>query len=349
MVYKFIFLIIVALFQVQSAFSQNQMDKEMASGPQCEIYKGSIDYSCIETQLKGDGLGGWVHAAVKDQFIFVFTWRDPQNFFVNVQLPMSSKSPLIIDSLSKLKRHDRINIKGSFFHNDAPIRHINVSDIEVIEAYHGANDDYLYDPNLPDKIAQGNHLIGKVHAVADEGKVLVIETGDRVFPVFNKKPDLTKDLYRNDKIEIQYFIPFVPNKPMHIELDTELDKPLTVLNSIVSGHNEPIQLKGPLVMYPKSPQIIFNVYALRLEDSDGVKWDYTLVNFEDVDLFKKIREKLEEAWNKLDAEAKYDRNKYINPQILVEVSGIKNVVDPGQANPQVLINDINDLKITFLK
>lgn len=315
----------------------------------CEVpVTGEIDMSCIEQQLQGDGLGGWVHASVQDQLLFVFTWRRPQNFFVNLQLPMTSNDPVVLQQLQQLRRHDRIIIKGGFINNNAPIEHINVTDLQVIEPYQGINESFEYDPNLPQEILNGNRLIGKVHATGNGGSVLVIEVGDRVYPVFNSRPELVANLYRNDKIEIFYNVQIFPTRPPHLSLDVSVQAPITVLEEIVQGHGEAITLTGPLVMFPQSPQIIFNIYALRAEDSDGVKRNYTLVNFSDFDLFTEIREKLEAAWNNLSAEAKYDRNKYINYKIEVEAHGIKNVQSPLQANPQILLNSIDDINIQFL-
>lgn len=336
--------IVLVSFNAHGYGTQPSIDK---SQPQsCELAGSKeIDMECIGAQLQGEGLGGWVHASVDDQMMFVFTWRRPGNFFVNVQIPMSSKDPAIIQRLLELRRHDRILIKGSYYKNEAPIKHINVSELKVVEAYDGVQEDYQYDQALPNKILSGTSVIGKVHIVANGGSVLVVEVGDRVYPVFNKKPELVKDLYRNDKIEIQYYVSFFPTRPPHLELNVAAKEPVRVIEEIAVGHNQQITLKGPLVMFPKSPQIIFNVYALRTADADGVQRNYTLVNFSDFDLFKALREKLEEAWNKMSASAKYDRNKYINYNIMIEATGTKNVVDPVQANPQILINDLKDLKI----
>lgn len=320
--------------------SQSPVESCESSDPNVEI-----DLSCLEEQLKTTGLGGWVHASVNDQLLMVFTWRKPNNFFVNVQLPMASTDPEMMKKLAALNRHDQIVIKGEFFKNDAPIKHINVSELKIVKAYAGPMEQYEYDPELPKKIMNSTSLIGKVHIVANDGSVLVVETGDRVFPVFNDKPDLARNLYRNDKIELQYTVAISPKRPSHLEVNTFVPNPITVLEEIVEGHDQEIILSGPLVMFPQSPQIKFNVFALRQEDSDGVSRNFTIVNFQDFALFTKIREALQKSWDENLVSAQYDRNKYINRKIWVTVKGKKNVVDPTQANPQILPAAFDDVVI----
>ena len=307
-----------------------------------------IDLDCIEKQLKGDGIGGWVHAAVHDEQMFVFTWRRPGNFFVNIQLPMSSKDPAIIQRLLKLERHDQIILKGEFFKNDAPLKHINVTELKMVKEYTGPSEPYQYDPTLPAEIMNGTSLIAKVHIVANGGAVLVVETGDRVIPVFNPKPELVRDLFRNDKIEIQYRVRIFPQRPSHLELDVLAAEPVRVMEEIAEGHGEEFTMTGALVMFPQSPQIKFNVFALRQEDADGISRNFTIVNFQNIDLFLKIREELQKAWDSAPQSATYDRNKYINRKIQVTVKGVKNLVAPDQANPQIMPEKFEDVEIRFL-
>ncbi len=315
--------------------------------PKCESTDPGVevDLSCIEEQLKTTGLGGWVHASVKDQMVMVFTWRRPGNFFINVQLPMASKDSKIMEQLAQLRRHDQIEIKGEFFKNEAPIQHINVSELKIVKAYDGPEEQYEYDPTLPADIMSGSRLVGKVHIVANGGSVLVVEVGDRVYPVFNDKPELASSLFRNDKIELDYKVQFLPTRPSHLVVDTSVSNPIRVLERIEQGHGTKITLKGPLVMFPESPQIKFNVFALRTEDSDDVRRNFTIVNFSDIDLFFAIRDKLQKVWDQNVASAVYDRNKYINRKIVLTVTGSKNVVAPDQANPQIVPVTIEDVDI----
>lgn len=321
-----------------------------ASNDKCESPKPDVevDLECIENQLKGTGLGGWMHASVQDQQMFVFTWRRPGNFFVNLQFPMSSEDPEILKQILQLKRHDQIVIRGEFFKNEAPLKHINVTELSVVKAYTGPSEDYQYDPDLPNEILNNTSLIAKVHIVANGGAVLVVETGDRVIPVFNSKPDLVRDLFRNDKIEIQYKVRIFPHRPTHLELDVAAALPVRVMEEIAQGHGEEFTISGSLVMFPESPQIKFNVFAVRQEDSDGIRRNFTVVNFQDINLFFKIKDELQKAWDSASQHAQYDRNKYINRRIKVTAKGTKNLVAPDQANPQVVPDKLEDVTIEFL-
>ena len=131
-------------------------------------------------------------------------------------------------------------------------------------------------------------------------------------------------------------------------VNTELAEPVKVLENIEDGHGSKIILEGPLVMFPKSPQIVFNVFALREEAGDGVTRNFTIINFADFDLFFAIRDKLQKVWDDNVATSEYDRNKYINRKIWLKVTGSKNVVAADQANPQIVPAEIEDVEITIL-
>ncbi len=307
-----------------------------------------VDLECIENQLKGEGLGGWVHASVDDQMVFVFTWRRPGNFFTNIQMPMFSKDPDVLKALQDLKRHDQVILKGSFFSNEAPLKHINVSDVTVVKSFQGPTDNYEYDPTVLPEILNGNKMIAKVHIVANGGRVLVVEKEDRVIPVFNDRPHLTEHLFRNDKIELNYSVRLLPLSPNHIQVNTEMSQPIRVIEAIEDGHGEPFELTGALVMFPQSPQILFNVFAIRQEDGDGIHRNFTIINFEDMKLFEDIRRRFQEVWDAEINSAEYDRNKFINRKIQVTVKGIKNVVSPQQANPQIVPSRLSDIEINLL-
>jgi hypothetical protein len=339
-------LILFVLLSINTAWSQHD---NPGTGELCESSEPNqaIDMQCLEEQLKTTGLGGWVHASVQDQVTLVFTWRRPGDFFTNIQLPMLSEDREIMQQLLQLQRHDQIEIKGEFFENEAPIEHINVTELTVIKAYEGPSEEYEYDPNLMTSILNNDRLIGKVHIVANGGSVLVVELGDRVLPVFNSRPELTNGLYRNDKIELHYQVQYLPMRPNHLIVNPDMDQPVRVIERMVEGHGEPIELTGPLVMFPESPQIRFNIFALRTEDQDLVNRNFTIVNFQDFDLFMAIRQKLQDAWDANILSATYDRNKFINRNIQVTVRGEKNVVSPDQANPQVLPAKIEDVEITI--
>jgi hypothetical protein len=118
-----------------------------------------------------------------------------------------------------------------------------------------------------------------------------------------------------------------------------------VLESITSLHGKPAVIEGALIMFPKSPEIIFNVFAVQQELQSGLKRQYTLVNFEDPAAFAKIREKLQAAWDKHKGETVNGRNKLVSLRIKVKATGTFNEVYPNQANPQILLKSAASVEI----
>ncbi|MGZ3706939.1 MAG: hypothetical protein ACXVA8_13000, partial [Bdellovibrionota bacterium] len=109
-------------------------------------------------------------------------------------------------------------------------------------------------------------------------------------------------------------------------------------------HGKPAALDGELVLFPKSPEIIFNVFALLQHLDNGLTRQYTLVNFDDPALFKKIREKLQAEWDKFPAYVN-GRNKLVSTKVRVRAKGTFNEIDPGQANPQILLKSVDDVEL----
>lgn len=306
-----------------------------------------IDYAAIEKDLTGKGLEGWVHGSSEKMNQFVLTYRTPGNFFEHTEFPLVGESPDKLDLLKKLVRHDHVRVRGTFITNGAPIKHISVKEIDVLEKFSAPEGvkEYHYQAEIPKDLEGKDELIAKVHAVAAEGAVLVVEYKDAVIPIPVMKPELTKNLFRNDKLKIKYFIKKRPGSPTHIGLNPLVKDPITVLESVVQLHGKPAELEGELVMFPKSPQVIFNVFALHQTDADGVDREYTLINFDDPDLFKALREKLQKAWDAQPEGVVNARNKLINTGVRIRAKGTFNVVDPGQANTQILLSTLDSITV----
>jgi hypothetical protein len=313
----------------------------------------SIDLKEVEKLLTTTGLKGEIHGASVHSKLFVLTYRSPDNFFENIQLPLTSVDSAIIATLTNLKRHQSFLVKGNFVENKAPIKHINVTSLELIKDYTSEVDNHRheYKGDLGD-LVNLKEFTGRVHATGAEGKMLVMEYKDRIVPVFVTEPAsqaLVKDLYRGDLVKIRFYVRRSPESPTHISLETQAnlgpnEKALEVKDSLISHHGESVTKTGYLIKFPKSPLIKFNIYALLVEDADGSSIQFTVTNLEDMDLFKKAREKMEKIWDENAASVENDRNKLVNRKVLITAKGTYNMIDRGQANPQIIIHDVNDIK-----
>ena len=302
--------------------------------------ESDISLEDLENQLKGSGLQGWIHAAVNEYDQYVFTYRAPGNFFDHQEFPITTTHPEVSKFLHSAVRHDEVIIKGSFLANGAPIRHIDAEEISLVKKF----DDempypkYSHEAKLPEELLSKSELVGKVHAIAEGGKVLVIEYKDAIIPVVVPKPELTQGLYRNDKITLKYKVRTHPHLPAHVMVDTKQPNPLVVTDKLVAWHGKEGSITGTLVLFPKSPQVVFNVFAIQVIDDNGVKREITLVNFDDPKAFEAIRNKLQEYWDQKPQNIVNARNKYLNLNVRIKATGKFNVVDPGQANMQILLD-----------
>jgi hypothetical protein len=175
--------------------------------------------------------------------------------------------------------------------------------------------------------------------------VLVVEYRDAVLPVFVRDKTQAASLYRGDKIRLHFKIQRHPVRPTHLVLDPKATKPIELLTPIKDQDGKPLDLEGALVYFPQSPQLRFGVYAIQVIDTDGLKLNYTLVNFEDPQVFADIRAKLESFWKANLATVENGRNCLINPQIKIRAVGRGNVMSPNQANPQILLEGVDSVSL----
>jgi hypothetical protein len=310
-----------------------------------------LDLDKFQQQLAGEGVIGEIHGANHVNGVYVFTFRE-KNFFDYTNFSLFAGSAEARQILATLKRHDYVRLKGEITNPKRSQMHIRATSIEVTKAWDVTLPHREQEAKLPQDLWGKREFVGRIHAVAAEGRVLVVEYKDAVIPVPvpEKFLPLTKNLNRSDKVRIHFEEKDKPENPTHITPDPNLEKPIELLNSARSQHGQLMTQEGALVLFPKSPQVQFDVYALQADIGDGVVREYTLVNFENPDLFKKIREKLAQVWAQGPADAVFNgRNKLVNPKIMVKAKGKINFVDPSQANPQVILDKLDDLTFTIAK
>lgn len=308
---------------------------------------GAVDFDKVKTDLEStDGLNVYIHGIDTKHSLYVLIVRG-KDFFDFAQVPMVAGNRAAAAQLATLHRHDFVRIKGTIEPEvRSPQKHILVESIEVTRPFDlGGLPPYERKAKLPDDLKGLSEIIVKVHAIVDEGRIMVVEYKDTNIPVINDEPERVKGLYRSDKIRMKFTIAKHPRMPVHLQI-AKVPDAITVLRSVKGEHERKIDsLCGQLVMFPKSPEIKFNVFAVKHDIGDGYDWTYTLINFEDPDVFKTIREKLQAEWDRREASAIRGRNYYINPDLITCVSGTGNESHSFQANPQVLLDSPE--QITF--
>ena len=318
-------------------------DQEKAPVP------AGIDMDQLEKLLKTDGVTGEIHAADPANRQFVFTYRDPKDFFNNIQIGMVSHNKDVLQFFQSMKRHDRVNIKGEFFHKgeffpESPQPHIEVKSIQMVKSYEApvaASDKFKKTTELPAELKAKNEANFLVHAVLKQGAFMVLEYKDNF--VFVVVPDnkFTKDLYRNDRIKLRYRVQNFPVQPTHLELDIDTSngkQPIVVLDSVHKLHGQKLTQEGRLVRFPKSPQINRDIWAVEQQSPDGNSRTFTLVNFVKKGEQERIDSKLKKWWDANSGTITDGRNKLYKPDLRIKATGIMNVIDPNQANAQMKLN-----------
>jgi hypothetical protein len=306
-----------------------------------------VDLEAFRAELATEqGATGWVHAAVPDLGYYVFTYRSG-SFFNYVDVSLVAPNNDITKKLSLLKRHDKIAVKGVMIENQSPLQHILVENVGMIEAYVGVNhlDRYKHQSNPKDIEDDTRHNF-VVHANIGSGAALAVEYGDVVVPLY-VDPAYTKQtekMYRNDIISARVRKQQRPNAPVHLILaPAKGEKPIEIVDRIVNCHGKQKTITGSLVLFPSSPQITRDIYAIQVEDVNGLVRHWTLVNFENQYAFDQIQTKAAQAWNSFRKSRKHGRNYLINQQIRVNATGVMNIISPSQANPQLILDSAKDL------
>lgn len=298
----------------------------------------------------GRAVEGEIHGAYPALDQYVFTYRAPDNFFEYVEVSLLPATPEVAERLASLRRHDRVRIEGTRAENRSAQMHVEVSSVDVVRKYQGSPEipPYEYAASVPADLEGKDSELFLVHAVNAGGAVLVVERGDVVVPVFVRRPELTRDLARNDVVRLRYEIRRRPDSPVHLEL-ADVENPVEVVSSVTALHDRPADIEGALVMFPRSPQVRFDVFAVLQELPGGMQRQYTLVNFDDPERFTAIREKLSAAWAAAGPQSAVSgRNKLISTKVRVRARGRFNQIDPNQANAQIVLDGPDALEIVTL-
>lgn len=341
--YLNILLVFVSIFLITTWSMVTSADEPCSY--HAEAYEG-LEVTQLSQELESSGLIGRIHGAASTAQLFVMSVREPNNFFSHREFSLVPGDEATKATLSQVNRHDLICIQGDFLENPSPQKHVWVKSAEVLESWPGLGDfpPYERSAGLPAELANQTQFVGKVHAIGEGGKILVVEYKDGVLPIFVEATDYTEGLFRGDIVRLSYTLQERPQQPTHLKLNLESEQPIEVIDAIASWHQQEKTLSGKLVKFPQSPQLNFDVYAIEVE-TQGIKRTFTLVNFDDIDAFTKIREQLAALWDSHVATAVSGRNMLINPDVIVEASGSINVVSPEQANPQLLLDSAEAIRL----
>ena len=309
-----------------------------------EAYEG-LAIASLSQELTNTGLVGRIHGAASESQMFVMAVREPNNFFAHREFSLIPQDEATKDTLDRSNRHDLVCVTGNIIANPSPQQHIALNSIRVLEPWTqpGGFTPYERQANIPVELTEQTSLVGKVHAIGAEGKILVMGYQDAVIPIYVSTTEYTQGLYRGDIVKLTYQIQQHPQRPVHLQLDTTVEQPVEVIDAIASLNEQPKTLTGSLVKFPQSPQLKFDVYAMEV-DTDGIKRYFTLINFENMAEFQNIRQKLAKIWDENAATAVLGRNKLINPEVTIEATGIANIVSPEQANPQILLDNAEQVQ-----
>lgn len=312
----------------------------------CSSSALAVDLGQIEKDLGTVGVEGWIHGSVKGRDLYVFTYRNPKDFFDSVDMSLVSVAPEMTEKLALFSRHDRVLIKGSFMDNPSPQKHVELKSIELIKKYQNAypTHEYEHEVKIPESLEGLSRADFLVHAIAEGGHVLVVEYKDQVLPIYVKNADLSQDLFRNDVVSLSFHIQQRPSEPTHLVVNENEVGAVKVIDSIRDRHGKTVSVEGALVLFPKSPEIIFNVFAVQDEALANCKRQFTLLS-QDPATFTKIRDVLQKAWDFHPGGYVNGRNKLISQKIRVRVTGTFNEINPGQANAQILLDSADSVKL----
>ncbi|MCM8543366.1 MAG: hypothetical protein NE328_24060 [Lentisphaeraceae bacterium] len=297
------------------------------------------------------GINGLIHGADHERRMYVLSWSHPKNFFNRYNLVMAPNSLELAEQFKTLNRGDRIFIQGDVRMNRGQghvlVNQMNIKKRYVPKADHSAGE-FSRMTELPGDLKNKSREVFYIHATEAGNTLLVLEHGDTMVPMIVRKPELVKDLFRGDYVELAFKIDRSssnPYRPNHLTLDHEADRPVKVIDSVVDLHDKEISLEGRLVMFPKSPTINRNIFAIEVPYVGKPARYFTILpsSFEG-DNFKNLLAKIQSHWDANPQLIFKGRNKYIHLELECKAKGKGNVVSPNQANPQIFTS-IDDLHI----
>ncbi|MEI8025901.1 MAG: hypothetical protein WCI18_06110 [Pseudomonadota bacterium] len=378
--------LIASIVLILSACSKKEPHKNEAREPKeefllenskfCELKEGSANRpydptppfrfakELISEKLREGGLKGWIHGAANSYSSYTFTYRseDPKDemaFFKSEQFSLIAGTPEVKEALKALNRHDKVSLHGAILENGSPLVHLKLDRLEILEKYPSAlKNEYKFDPSP--FIERGSfEILGQVHAnVSSEGlgRALILDWKDLLIPIAvpTSLSSDTKDLIRGDIIKISVKVVTSPHSTKHFTLDDSAKQPLKVVDSMRQCHGQERVVEGYLVKFDQSPAIRTDIYAIRVEDLNGIARNFTLFpsstdQEEFVRVFRAVSAKAKVAWTESAFPTLVIRNFSAKKGVRVKANGRINVVSSEQANAQIYLEAPENVTYSELK
>ena len=308
----------------------------------------AFDRTDAQKRLNGTGITGLVHAANSADGLYLMSYLpDPNNFFKRYFISLVPSTAEIRQTLNNLRRNDKIRVRGTLSFRKSSQAHLLLNELEVVESFapgEEAPPTLSLGSSLPtvaSEIERHDVVTALVHAVTDPD-VLVVEIRNKVVPVYVKQPELVQGLGRGDLVGLRMVVRGLPSTPTHGQLvfqRKEGPQVVQVLESFATRNQQRMRVQGRLTLFPKSPLIDRDIWAVEEALPSGLFRYYTLVNFDsqgrltpEMDV---LSAKLRALWNSHSRSVVAGRNKLINNKVHISAEGLVMITTGDQANAQI--------------
>ena len=336
-----------ALIACTDAGNNRTLNEQNKSGSD-EISTGRLDLQQVSNQLKNQGVEGWFLKPQEKNGFFHFTWLHPKGYLTHLQMKLNSTHPDIRQQMEGLKNKDRVLVKGALIKfNEGHGLEMDVYHLQRTHKAKASPDQDHFTPQLVFDSMSGSEIIGNFKGATKKGRKVFVEVNSSIFSFNNKNPQWVADLFRNDKVLVSYKTLRYGKNWQELEINNDVSHPIEVLDHIRGGNNSRLSLEGHLVYFPETPQLGFDFFALRVKDYDGVMRNYHLINFSDIEVNQKLRNKIAKVWQKYRFSSIHKGEFISNSKIFVRAQGIKRIKATDQCNPQLQIQTLQDVELKY--
>lgn len=315
------------------------------------VFTGGTAIAALNRQdaqktLDEKGIVGLVHAANAAEGLYVMSYvPDPSNFFDRYFFSLVPSTAELRQALSGLRRNDKIRVRGLLNFRKTSQPHLLVNDVAVEQTFSPPDQPATVEStpqvSVVDEIERHDVVTAMVHAIPGDD-LLVAEIRDKVVPIVVKQPQLLQGLGRGDILDLRLVVRGQPSTPTHGQLvfqRSETPPVLKIQESFASRNNQQMKIQGRLALFPKSPLINRDIWAVEEALPSGLYRYYTLVNFDQdgqiTPEMDALSMKLRKLWDANKRHVVAGRNKLINNKINISADGRILITSGDQANAQI--------------